>query len=131
MPVVVARKEKLGQNVVLNHQAYIATTTTGNQNFGGELGLEFKVNNAAGIIINQLGAFDHQANGITGTQSGGIRVAIFNKTTKTIVPGLDAIIIGSADSYSGNHRMKNNHWTLQSLYSCHFGLQQNPDWLRH
>ena len=89
------------------HQAYIATTTTGTQNFGGELGLEFKVNNASGITISQLGAFDHQGNGITGTQSGGIRVAIFNKATQTIVPGLDAIIIGNADSYSGNYRMKN------------------------
>jgi hypothetical protein len=87
--------------------AYIATTTTGTQNFGGELGMEFKVHNAAGIVVSQLGAFDHQGNGITGTQSGGIRVAIFNKSTKTIVPGLDVIIIGNADAYSGNHRMKN------------------------
>jgi hypothetical protein len=90
-----------------NFQAYIATTTTGVQNFGGELGMEFRVSNASGIVVNQLGAFDHQGNGITGTQSGGIRVAIFNQATKTIVPGLDAIIIGNADAYSGNHRMKN------------------------
>ena len=90
-----------------SHQAYIATTTTGTQNFGGELGMEFKVNNSAGIVINQLGAFDHQGNGITGTQSGGVRVAIFNKTTRTIVPGLDVIIVGTADAYTGNHRMKN------------------------
>ncbi len=33
------------------HQAYIATTTMGNQNFGGELGMEFKVNNSNGITI--------------------------------------------------------------------------------
>ena len=90
-----------------SHQAYIATTTTGTQNFGGELGMEFTVNTSSGIVINQLGAFDHQGNGISGTQSGGIRVAIFNKATRTIVPGLDAIIIGNADAYTGNHRMKN------------------------
>jgi hypothetical protein len=71
------------------------------------LGLEFKVNNAAGITISQLGAFDHQGNGITGSLNGGVRVAIFNKVTRTIVPGLDATIIGNADAYSGNHRMKN------------------------
>ena len=96
-----------GSTGTSTHQAYIATTKTGTQNFGGELGMEFKVNNASGITINQLGAFDHQGNGITGTQSGGIRIAIFNKATKTIVPGLDAIISGNADAYSGNHRMKN------------------------
>jgi hypothetical protein len=92
---------------IVSRQAYIATTATGNQNFGGELGMEFKVNNPAGITINRLGAFDHQGNGITGTQGGGIRVAIFNKASKAIVPGLDAIIIGNADGYTGNHRMKN------------------------
>jgi hypothetical protein len=69
--------------------------------------MEFRVSNASGIVVNQLGAFDHQGNGITGTQSGGIRVAIFNQATKTIVPGLDAIIVGNADAYTGNHRMKN------------------------
>src|SRR5205823_11316535 len=89
------------------HQAYVANTSTGNQGWQGELGAVFTVNNPAGIIVNQLGAFDHQGNGITGTQSGGIRVAIFNKNTHAIVPGLDAIIIGGADSYAGNHRMKN------------------------
>src|ERR1051325_856538 len=78
----------------------------GNQDFFGELGLEFRVNAPAGIIIKQLGAFDHQGNGITATINGGIRVAVFNKATQTIVPGLDAIIIGNADHYTGNHRMK-------------------------
>jgi hypothetical protein len=68
--------------------------------------MAFKVNRASGIVVKQLGAFDHQGNGITGTQSGGIRVAVFNKATQSIVPGLDAIIIGNADRYTGNHRMK-------------------------
>jgi parallel beta-helix repeat protein len=90
-----------------SHQAYIAPITTGNDSWQGELGMEFRVNNSSGILIKQLGAFDHQGNGITGTQSGGVRVAIYNKATRTIVPGLDAVIIGNADAYMGNHRMKN------------------------
>src|SRR4029077_18204456 len=52
------------------------------------------------------GAFDDGGNGITGLQSGGVRVAIFNRNTQTIVPGLDVIISGNADHYTGNHRMK-------------------------
>ncbi|MEJ7675913.1 MAG: hypothetical protein WKF59_25240 [Chitinophagaceae bacterium] len=40
-------------------------------------------NDANGIIVDLPGAFDHQGNGITGTQSGGIRVAIF-KTTRQL-----------------------------------------------
>ncbi len=91
------------------HQAYIAGTTTGNQGWGGELGMEFTVNNASGILVKQLGAFDHQGNGISGTvgPNNGIRVAIFNKATQTIVAGMDAIVTGNADAYTGNHRMKN------------------------
>ena len=88
------------------HQAYTATTTTGVQNFGGELGMLFNVNNPNGIVISELGAFDHQGNGISGTQSGGIRVAIFDQSTRQIVPGLDAIVVGNADGINGNHRMK-------------------------
>ncbi|TDH18483.1 T9SS type A sorting domain-containing protein [Segetibacter sp. 3557_3] len=89
-------------------QAYISATNKGNQDFYGELGLEFTVNSAPGITINQLGAFDDQGDGIAGTQSGGgIRVAVFDKTTRTVVPGLDAIIIGNADAYGQNYRFRN------------------------
>jgi Cadherin-like beta sandwich domain/Secretion system C-terminal sorting domain len=89
-------------------QAYASNTQTGNQSHRGELGLEFTVNNASGITVKQLGAFDDGGNGITGLQpGGGVRVAIFNKSTHTIVPGLDATIIGNSDTYSGNHQMKN------------------------
>jgi cytochrome oxidase assembly protein ShyY1 len=93
-----------------NFQAYNVGASTGNQGWEGELGLEFKVNNAQGIIIKQLGAFDHQGNGITGSQGVGnnsIHVAIFNKSTQAIVGGLDVFINGNADAYTGNHRMKN------------------------
>jgi hypothetical protein len=91
-----------------NYQAYKVGTSNGNQAYQGELGLEFKVNNA--IVVKQLGAFDHQANGITGTQGpnhNSIRVAIFNKTTLALVAGLDELINGNADEYTGNYRMKN------------------------
>jgi hypothetical protein len=93
--------------VVSNHVAYAASTSNGSQSFGGELGMEFTVNNPNGITVDQLGAFDHQGNGISGTQNGGVRVAIFNKATRTIVPGLDATIVGFADEFVSNHRMKN------------------------
>jgi parallel beta-helix repeat protein len=89
------------------HQAFTTSTATGVQPYLGELGMIFHVNDPAGIVVNQLGAFDHQGNGIIGTQNGGVRVAIFNKTTQTIVPGLDVIIAGLGENYTGNHRMKN------------------------
>jgi hypothetical protein len=89
------------------HQAFTSATNKGNQAFGGELGLFFNVNSPGGIIINQLGAFDHDGNGILGSENGGVRVAIFNRATKSIVPGLDVNISGFADGYIGNHQMKN------------------------
>lgn len=87
-----------------SHQAYATSVTNGVQNFGGELGMIFKVNNS--ITINALGAFDDKGNGVTGTQNGGVRVAIFNKATKAIVPGLDAVVIGQADGYNLGYRFK-------------------------
>lgn len=89
---------------VATHQAYATSVTTGVQNFGGELGMVFRVNTP--ITINSLGAFDDKGNGITGAVSGGIRVAIFNKATKAIVPGLDAIVTGQGDGYSLGYRFK-------------------------
>ncbi|TDH20628.1 T9SS type A sorting domain-containing protein, partial [Segetibacter sp. 3557_3] len=91
----------------VNHQAYIANTNTGNQVFAGELGMDFQVKNAGGIVINQLGAFDHQGDGIKGHINGAIRVAIFDKKTMSIVPGLDALVSGTGDSYMNNYRFKN------------------------
>ncbi|TDH18266.1 T9SS type A sorting domain-containing protein [Segetibacter sp. 3557_3] len=88
------------------YQAYMSSTSTGNQEFLGELGLEFAVN-SSGIIISQLGAFDHQGNGVKGTQNGGVRVAIFDKQSRSIVLGLDTIVVGNADSYSSNYRFTN------------------------
>jgi hypothetical protein len=95
-----------GVATTFHHQSYAASTTTGVQDWRGELGMAFKVNNPSGITIDALGAFDHQGDGITGTQNGGVRVAIFNKVTQSIVPGLDAIVTGQADGYNFGHRFK-------------------------
>ena len=88
------------------HQAYTSNSSTGNDDYLGELGLKFSVNSASGVVINKLGAFDHQNNGITGTQNGGVRVAIFNAATQSIVPGLDVIISGGADLLVNNYRIR-------------------------
>ncbi len=94
------------------HQAFIANNATGNQDYTGEQGTDFRVNASNGIVVTQLGAFDHQGNGIMGTQPDGnggfgIRVAIFNKATHAIVPGLDAVITGNGDAFAGNYRYRN------------------------
>lgn len=87
--------------------AYTGATNTGNQAWNGTLGMDFNVLNAGGIVISQLGAFDHNQNGITGTMAGGsIRVAVFNRNTQTIVPGLDVFIAGSGDPLVNKHRMR-------------------------
>ncbi|OYU56650.1 MAG: hypothetical protein CFE25_05335 [Chitinophagaceae bacterium BSSC1] len=88
--------------------AYTGATPNGIQNWGGTLGMDFNVVNPTGIVISQLGAFDHGQNGIVGTQAGGsIRVAVFNRNTQTIVPGLDVFIAGSSDPLVNFHRMRN------------------------
>ena len=89
------------------HQAYISNTNAGNSSFKGELGLVFSVNDPNGIIVNKLSAFDHQGNGISGTQAGGVRVAIFNISTQSIVPGLDVTITGATDPLVDNYRVRN------------------------
>ncbi|TDH18059.1 hypothetical protein EXU57_24365, partial [Segetibacter sp. 3557_3] len=86
-------------------QSFSSTSSAGNQDFYGELGLKFTVG-AAGLVITQLGAFDDVGNGIIGTQHGGVRVAIYNQSTKKIVDGLDVIVAGNADGFSGNYRFK-------------------------
>jgi Secretion system C-terminal sorting domain len=38
---------------------------------------------------------------------GGVRVAIFNRSTGNIIPGLDVTIAGTEGTLEGNHRIKN------------------------
>ncbi|WP_207495292.1 T9SS type A sorting domain-containing protein [Aridibaculum aurantiacum] len=81
----------------------VSPSNQGNQAFTGELGTPFRVN-GAGIMINQLGAFDHLGDGINGTQNGGVRVAIFNANTRSIVQGLDVIVSGNGENFINNFR---------------------------
>lgn len=86
------------------YQAYKTSSSVGNQSWQGELGMDFNVINP--ITINALGAFDDGSGGIAGTQSGGVRVAIFNRNTQLIVTGLDVNISGSSDPLVSNHRIR-------------------------
>ncbi len=86
------------------HQAYQTSSAYGNQAYWGELAMDFTV--LQPILISELGAFDHASDGIFGLQAGGVRVAIFDRTTQTIVPGLDVIISGAGDPLVANHRMR-------------------------
>src|SRR5262245_16814186 len=56
--------------------------TNGNQDFGGSLGMDFNVGSTP-ILVSSLGVFDSGSNGL----SAPISVALFNRTTGTIVPG--------------------------------------------
>jgi hypothetical protein len=56
--------------------------TVGNQDFGGSLGMDFNVGSTA-ILVTSLGVFDSGSNGL----SAPLSVAIFDRTTQTIVPG--------------------------------------------
>jgi hypothetical protein len=97
-------------NVVTSgtHYALQSSTNTGVQNYSGELGMDFNVTNAQGIIVTQLGTFDHLGNGINGnTPNGSIRVAVFNRNTKLIVAGLDVLIAGLADGLVAGNRVRN------------------------
>ncbi|TKB96387.1 LamG-like jellyroll fold domain-containing protein, partial [Pedobacter cryophilus] len=99
--------ENVSGNTILDVYAYKANRVSGTQNWQGALGNDFRVNNPNGIVINKLGAFDDNQNGIFGSLSGGsIRVAIFNRQTQTIVPGLDVMISGTNQPLINGFRMR-------------------------
>ncbi len=79
---------------------YQTTSTTGNQDFGGSLGMEFDVSSP--IVVNSLGAFDHNSDGI----ANAIRVYIINRNTGLPVPGLNVLISGATDPLINNHRVR-------------------------
>jgi surface protein len=84
----------------LTDLVYKTTSSNGNQSHQGQLGMEFNLTST--ITINSLGAFDHNLDGI----SGLIRVGIFNRDTKTVIPGLEVSISGSNDQLINNHRVR-------------------------
>lgn len=83
--------------------AYSGASTTGNQSWTGPLGMDFDVVQPGGISITGLGAFDDMGNGINGI----IEVAIFDRSTGNIVPGLYTTITGSGDLLLQSHRIVN------------------------
>ncbi|NNF01497.1 MAG: HYR domain-containing protein, partial [Bacteroidia bacterium] len=83
--------------------AFTTDTTLGSQSYTGLLSNDFSVVDPNGVLITQLGAFDHNLDGISDT----IRVAIFDLNTSSMVAGTDVKISGSLDALTGNHRMRN------------------------
>jgi hypothetical protein len=92
--------DDLGGDNNLTDLVYKTTSSNGNQSWQGQLGMEFNLTST--ITINSLGAFDHNLDGI----SGLIRVGIFNRDTKTVIPGLEVSISGSNDQLINNHRVR-------------------------
>ena len=91
-------------DITATQMTYSSLTNQGWQNFPNELGLDFNL--LSSLAINSLGAFDHNSDGINGGVNGGVRVAIFNRDTQTIVPNLDVTISGSDDPLVNNYRVR-------------------------
>jgi len=66
--------------------AYNVVPQTGNQAWGGSLGMDFNVNSP--LTISQLGVFDSDGDGIKGTT---LYVTIFDRTTQSVVPGMPTL----------------------------------------
>jgi len=84
------------------HQAYVSNKLNGNASYLGEVGLEFSVTASNGVVINQLGAFDDQANGFKGGIPG-INVGIFNKATQALVAS--TLVVDGDPLTTGNYRV--------------------------
>ncbi len=91
----------VGSAKATTFQAYSISgpTLDGNQAFTGGLGNDFEVNSS--ITITSLGAFDDDANGISGT----IDVHIFD-LNDTSTPLVSVSITGGADPLKGQFRSK-------------------------
>lgn len=81
-----------------NVQAYSATISAGNQPYTERLGMVFTVNSP--IMVNELGAFDSNQDGL----QSAIEVGII-RTDGTVMAG-PVTLSGSSDPLSGNHRMR-------------------------
>lgn len=106
-------------NVSAGFQAYFTSDTTGNQGFGGNLGVDFNVNSR--IVVTELGAFDSGGLGF----SPGITVGLYQRLpggdpnddhTGTLLASVT--IVGTAGTVSGNYRFVNltTPLTLQPGY---------------
>jgi hypothetical protein len=90
-------------------QAYFTSNTTGNQSWGGNLGLDFNVNSA--ITVTQLGAFDSGGNGFLVGSDEIPTVGLYrrltggdpsNDHTGTLLTSVT--IVGTEGTLSGNYR---------------------------
>ena len=81
-----------------NVQAYSGTISAGNQPYTERLGMVFTVNSP--IMVNELGAFDSNQDGL----QSAIEVGII-RTDGTVMAG-PVTLSGSSDPLSGNHRMR-------------------------
>lgn len=78
----------------------VAPSLTGNQNFGGPLGMDFDVGSAA-IAVTHLGVFDSSQDGINGTLSA----YIYDRDTQAVVAGPFAFT-GTADPLVNGSRLR-------------------------
>ena len=76
-----------------------ANYTSGNQSFRGSLGTDFNV--LSDIVITELGAFDHNGDGLNNT----ITVRVYDRSN-TSVPRVELTLSGSSDPLIGGYRYK-------------------------
>jgi hypothetical protein len=79
--------------------AYDVPVQPGNQNWQGNLGLDFNVNAGHPIIVSNLGVFDSNGDGFTGT----VNVAIFDRNTTAQV-GPTATFAGTTGTLLNGNR---------------------------
>ena len=61
----------------------IAAGQTGNQGFGGSLGMDFNVVSAPGITVDRIGVFDANSDGL----ANALNAYIYDRSTGLPVPG--------------------------------------------
>ncbi len=79
--------------------AYDSVNTTGNQGWGGALGMDFSVNAGMTIRVTELGAFDSDQDGF----NSPIQIGIFDRNTSLLV-GVSATLSGTSQPLVGNSR---------------------------
>src|SRR6187402_2865412 len=76
----------------------------GNQNFGGSLGMDFDVQNANGIVVDRLGAFDSGSDGL----NMPIEVGIYDRNLGTLATATTTVFSpGATGTLEGGSRFLN------------------------
>lgn len=81
----------------------IPAGAVGNQAFGGSLGMDFDVQNAAGVTVDRLGVFDSGSDGL----GLPIEVGIYNRLTGAVVGSTTAFAAGATGALEGGSRFLN------------------------